>query len=206
MHSAEVLYVIQAYNTLHSPPVAYPSPAAPAFIWFVVMFNCWLATALSHDKFCFVFFLPPNSTAKTIWQRPPPSWLSCAPSPPTISHCLGLLLVGCCVPPYSGSHWSLRPHCSLYFNFLLAQFAAPNNGWTSSPHVPTQLHLLFNAPPPPCHCRRQPRVGCCIPPLSGSHPRLVLHPSLIFLMGAILAPQSRESAAASVNPAARRLQ
>ncbi len=128
---------------------------------------------------------------------------ACHP-PPTISHCIGRLLVGCCVPPSSGSHQNLRPRCSLYFYFLLAQFAAPNNRWTSSPHIPTRLHLLFNAPP---HCRRwQPTVGCCIPPLSGSHPRPVLRPSLIFLMVAISAPQSRESAAASVNPAARRLQ
>ena len=85
--------------------------------------------------------------AETMRQRPPPSWLSCAPSPPTISHRLGRLLVGCCVPPSSGSHQNLRPRCSLYFYFLFAQFAAPNNGWTSSPHVPHRLHLLFNAPP-----------------------------------------------------------
>ncbi len=58
---------------------------------------------------------------------------------------------------------------------------------------------------PPCR-RRRPTVGCCIPPLSGSHPRPMLRPSLIFLMGAILAPQSRESAAVSVKPATRRLQ
>ncbi len=33
---------------------------------------------------------------------------------------------------------------------------------------------------PPPRRRRQPTVGCCIPPSSGSHPRQVLHPSLIF--------------------------
>jgi hypothetical protein len=61
----------------------------------------------------------------------------------------------------------------------------------------------FQRPP---HRRRQPTVGCRVSPSSGSHPRLVLRPSLISLMGAILAPQSRESAAASVNPTTRCLQ
>jgi hypothetical protein len=45
---------------LRSPPVAYPSPAAPAFIWFVVVFYRRLAAALSHDEFCFIYFFAPK--------------------------------------------------------------------------------------------------------------------------------------------------
>ncbi len=41
---------------------------------------------------------------------------------------------------------------------------------------------------------------------SGGHPRPVIRPSLTFMMGAILAPQKRESATASASPATGRLQ
>ncbi len=39
---------------------SYPSPAAPACIWFVDVFNRRLAAALSHNKLCFIHFFAPK--------------------------------------------------------------------------------------------------------------------------------------------------
>jgi hypothetical protein len=47
-------------------------------------------------------------------------------------------------------------------------------------------------PPPLILRRRRPLVGCCIPPSSDGHLRSWSRPSLSFLMGAILAPHTRE--------------
>ena len=58
----------------------------------------------------------------------------------------------------------------------------------------------------PPHRRNHRLVGCCVDPLSSGHPRPVLRPSLNILMGAILAPQTREPAAVGANLGTVRLQ
>ena len=64
-----------------------------------------------------------------------------------------------------GGHLNSRPHCSLYFNFLIA---------CSTPQMmekrPTPSLLPSTPFPPPLILRQnQPLVVCCIPPSSGSH-------------------------------------
>ncbi len=55
-------------------------------------------------------------------------------------------------------------------------------------------------------CFHQPLVDCYVNPLSGSHLMTRLCPSLYFLISAMSAPETREPAAASANPATGRLQ
>jgi hypothetical protein len=69
----------------------------------------------------------------------------------------------------------------------------------SSSHIPPWSYLPLNTPPT-AYTIHYRSVSCCVYPTSGGHPRPV-HP-LIFLMGAILAPQTRKLATASVNTGA----
>jgi hypothetical protein len=176
--------------------LSYPSPATPACIWLIVVFNRRLAAALCHDEFCFIFFLTPkfdgrnDTTASSpiviVLHAVPPNYI------PSLRPTFGSLL---CSP----IQWKpLKPKAPSLFLFLFFV--------RSIRHPKQRINVLTTrstpaASPiqrPPCR-RRRPSVGCRIPPSSGSHPRPVLRPSLIFFMGAISAPQSRESAAASVN-------
>jgi hypothetical protein len=71
---------------------------------------------------------------------------------------------------------------------------------------PTPL-LWPSAPlhPPLTLRRRQPLVSCCVDPSSGGHLRPGPHPSLSFLMGAILATQTSESTPVSASLTAHNL-
>ena len=92
----------------------------------------------------------------------------CAPSPQNIFHRFGRFLVGCSVLPSSRSHRNPRPRrpsLSLFF------FLRSNRTRSSPAASPIKL--------PPCR-RHHRSVNCCVDPTSGSHPRPVLRPSLIF--------------------------
>jgi hypothetical protein len=107
--------------------LSYPFPAAPVCMWFVVVFNRQLAAALSHEKFCFIYFLAPkfdgqnNTTASSpiviVLHTIPPNYI------PLLRPTFGWLLCPLI-------QWKpLKPKALLLslFLFLFAQFAAPND-------------------------------------------------------------------------------
>jgi hypothetical protein len=86
--------------------------------------------------------------------------------------------------------------------FLLSfHLVAPNNGTTPpnaiQPVAPSLQRPLY-------HVRRQ-SVDCYVLPLNGDHLRKRPRPPLYFLIGLVLAPQTREPTAALPNPTARAL-
>ena len=117
-------------------------------------------------------------------------------------HRLCQLFFDCCVVPQKGGHQGRRP-VSLSLFFLFDQFSAPNNGITSSPHVPTQRRLFFDVSANVdtdywlivMFLKRTAAIKVEAPP----------GPPLSFLMCAILAPQTKEPAPASARPTARNL-
>ncbi len=135
-------------------------------------------------------------------QHPPPSSTSCTPSPQTIFRRLGRLLVRCCVSPSTGSNRKSRPRLSLYYYFFVALFDPPK--WRANV-LPHTFHPVASPLQHPIHHRHHRSVGCCVPSSNGSRPRPLLRPFLNFSMGAIGAPQSTYSAAASPSPGVRRL-
>jgi hypothetical protein len=107
--------------------LSYPSPAAPACIWLVVVFNRRLAAALIHDEFCFIYFFAPkfdgrnDATASSpiviVLRAVPPNFI------PLLRPTFGWLL---CPPIQWKPSKPKAPSLSLFF--LFAQFAAPNDG------------------------------------------------------------------------------
>ena len=108
-----------------------------------------------------------------------------------------------CPPIQQKPSKSEAPAPSLFKYFFVAPFATQNDDQTSAPMRSSRANILSTAPP---HRRHHRSVGCCVDPLSKGHPRPVLRPSLNFLMGAILAPQTRGLNAARASPNAGGLQ
>ena len=112
---------------LRSPPVAYPSAAAPACIWFVVVFNRRLAAAVSHDEFCFISFFAPKFDGRNDTTASSPIVIVLHAIPPNYIPLLRLTFGWLLCPPIQ---WKpLKPKALLLslFLFLFAQFAAPND-------------------------------------------------------------------------------
>ena len=72
----------------------------------------------------------------------------------------------------------------------------PNDEIMSRTTLITQLAIT----PTITQCCHQLLVGCCVPPSNGGHLRPRVSPSLYFLMGLVLAPQTREPAMAPPHP------
>ncbi len=119
-------------------------------------------------NFVFLIFLPLDSTVEMMWQHPPPTSMSCTPSPQNIFHRLGWLSVGCGVSPSTGSNWKSRPRRSLYFYFFIALFDPPKWRANVLPHMFRLVSLPLQHP---IHHQHHRLVGCCVPSSNGSHPR-----------------------------------
>ena len=129
-------------------------------------------------------------------QETPLSSLPCAPSPQNIFYRFGWLLVGCCVLPLSRSHQNPRPRRSLYFQFFWTLKSPPKMTSKHPPH--TFLPSRVSSPMPPL----PPTPSFCwvlCRPTSGGYLRPVLRPSLNFLVGAILVPQTQEPVTSRAN-------
>ena len=109
-------------------------------------------------------------------------------------------MVECHVSLLNGGHLRPRPCPSLSF-FRRSILSPQTMGWPP----PTRSSLV--APPlqRPFYCGRQLSVDCCVLPLNGSHRRPRPCFPLYFLMGLVLAPQTREPTAAPPNPTVRAL-
>ena len=70
---------------------------------------------------------------------------------------LGRLLVGCCVPPSTGSHPNSRPRRSLYFYLFVALFEPPKRQVYVLPHTFRPVTSPLQLPPSRRHHRS---VGC----------------------------------------------
>jgi hypothetical protein len=132
-------------------------------------------TNLLHDSFP----LPPSSIS--------PNYI------PSLGPAFGWLL---CL----SIHWKPSKVKALLlslFLYLYHSIRPPKQQENILPHV---LRLAVSplqrppTPPTPSFCSQ-----CCVKPTSGGHQRVVLRPSLNFLMGAILAPQTRGSDEANTN-------
>jgi hypothetical protein len=113
---------------LRSPPVAFPSPAAPACIWFVVVFNCQLAAALSHDKFCFIHYFAPKFDGQNDTTASSPIVIVLRAIPPNYIPSLRPTFDWLLCPPIQWKPLKSKALLLSLFYFLFPQFAAPNNG------------------------------------------------------------------------------
>ncbi len=162
-----------------------------------------MAAALSHDEFCFIYFFAPKFDGRNDATASSPIMIFLrAVLPnfiPLLRPTFGWLL---CPSIQWKPSKPKAPSLSLFL-FFVCSIRRPKRRVNVLTTRSAPAASPLQRPP---RRRRRPTVGCCITPSSASYPRTVLRPSLIFLIGAISAPQSRESAAASVNPATRRLQ
>jgi len=116
---------------------------------------------------------------------------------------IGPLSVGCCVlPSHPAGAIEIRGPLPSLFLFLFRSIRRPKRRVDGLPYTFHPFESSLQRPP---HRRRYYLVGCYISLSNGGHRRPVLHPSLNFLMGAILAPQTKGPNAAHASPAAGRL-
>ncbi len=133
---------------------------------------------LKPQRISFYLFLSNNLMAQTMRQQPPLSSSPCAPSPKNISHNFGRiwLVVASSQPAEAIKIQGPVAHRSLYFFFRLSN-RRPKWRVNVLPKRSSSTASPIKLPP----CQRHHRsVNCCVDPTSGSHPRPVLRPSLIF--------------------------
>jgi hypothetical protein len=126
MNVSILFYYLPPPNLTVPRTIEYRSPCVPrrsrvlsnpsldtlTCIWLDVVFFVDLRPHKASVIFFYLFFAS-YFNGRNDATRPPPSSSPCAPSPPTISHRLGQILVGCCVPPSTGSHRNATPRHSL---------------------------------------------------------------------------------------------
>jgi hypothetical protein len=123
-------------------------------------------------------------------QHPPPSSSPCAPVSPnnirTIRPLFGWLLrPPIQQKPSKSEVWSLS-----LFLFFRHSICRPNRRVNAIPHAFHSHATPLQCPP---HCRHYHLVGCYVYLSNGGHLRQVLHQSLNFSIGAILAGLRSES-------------
>ncbi len=96
-----------------------------------------------HNRFILLFYIPPDSFAKkndgiTLSPCPPP-----VESPRlSLFHHASVFLVGYCI--WNINRQPFKATMFFIFYFFVAQFAAPNDGMASAPHVWPRLCTLTN--------------------------------------------------------------
>jgi hypothetical protein len=106
----------QIQPPLRPPPVVYPSPSAPAFIWFVVVFNRRLVAAFSHDEFRFIYFFAKKIDGRNDMTRSSPIAIVLRAIPPNYIPSLWPTFGWLLCPPIQ---WKpLKPKAPLLSRFL----------------------------------------------------------------------------------------